>query len=178
MLSVSKLARACGLSRTAVLYYESIGLLRPSARSAAGYRLYGDAELRRLRAICSYRRAGLRIRDIRELLEQKSRRGASGVLYRRLEEISKEMETLHEHQGAILQLLAAAGHMGGKRTMTKEKWTEIMRGAGFSDDDMHRWHAVFERTAPSDHELFLEFLHIPPAEIVKIRRWSRDASGS
>jgi len=176
MLTVSKLARACGLSRTAVLYYESIGLLRPHARSSAGYRLYGDAELERLRAICTYRRAGLGIRDIRELVDQPSRRGASGVLYRRLEEISREMETLREHQGAILQLLAGAGQLGKRKAMTKQKWTAIMREAGFSEDDMHRWHVVFERTAPADHEQFLQFLHIPPAEIAAIRKWSREAS--
>jgi len=32
-LTITKLARACGLSRTTVLYYESVGLLRPPRRS-------------------------------------------------------------------------------------------------------------------------------------------------
>jgi hypothetical protein len=57
--------------------------------------------------------------------------------------------------------------------MTKEKWVSIMKGAGFSEADMHRWHVVFEQTAPEDHERFLAFLHIPPAEIASIREWSR-----
>jgi len=175
MLSVSKLARSCGLSRTAVLYYESIGLLQPACRTAAGYRLYGEAEARRLRAICTYRRAGLRIQDIRELLEERSKAGAAGVLRRRLDELAGEMEALREHQGAILQLLAA-GRLGGKKPMTKQKWVSIMKDAGFSEADMHRWHVVFERTAPDDHEQFLRYLHIQPDEIAAIRQWSREGA--
>lgn len=57
--------------------------------------------------------------------------------------------------------------------MTKEKWIEIMKGAGFGEEQMHRWHVVFERSAPEDHQKFLEFLHIGAEEIGKIREWSR-----
>jgi hypothetical protein len=48
-----------------------------------------------------------------------------------------------------------------------------MKKAGFSEDDMHRWHAQFEESAPAEHQEFLEFLHIPPDEIRSIRTWSR-----
>jgi len=60
--------------------------------------------------------------------------------------------------------------------MTKEKWVSIMKGAGFSEADMHRWHVVFERTAPDDHEQFLQYLRIPSDEIQAIRKWSREAA--
>ena len=57
--------------------------------------------------------------------------------------------------------------------VTKEKWVAVMRAAGFTDDDMHRWHAQFEKSAPREHQEFLEFLHIAPAEIKTIREQSR-----
>jgi hypothetical protein len=57
--------------------------------------------------------------------------------------------------------------------VTKEKWVSVMRSAGFTDEDMHRWHAVFEKAAPEEHQEFLEFLHIPPAEIQSIRAAGR-----
>ncbi len=57
--------------------------------------------------------------------------------------------------------------------MTKEKWVGIMRAAGLTEDDMHRWHREFEKTAPAEHQEFLEFLHIAPEEIARIRRGSR-----
>ena len=60
--------------------------------------------------------------------------------------------------------------------VTKEKWVAVMRSAGFTEDDMRRWHAEFEKSAASEHQEFLEFLHIPPAEIERIRTWSRGAA--
>ena len=57
--------------------------------------------------------------------------------------------------------------------ISKEKWTTIMRKAGFTDDDMHRWHAEFERSAPEEHQEFLEFLGIPRQEVETIREWSQ-----
>jgi hypothetical protein len=38
---------------------------------------------------------------------------------------------------------------------------------------MHRLHTEFESNAPNEHQEFLEFLHIPEAEIRYIREWSR-----
>ncbi len=55
--------------------------------------------------------------------------------------------------------------------MTKEKWMSIMKSSGFTDADMDRWHVEFERSAPNDHQAFLEFLHIPSEEIHQIRDW-------
>ena len=62
--------------------------------------------------------------------------------------------------------------------VTKEKWTQIMHSAGFTADDMHRWHAEFERAAPDEHQEFQEFLHIPAQEIGAIRAWSKKEAGA
>src|ERR1035438_9259146 len=69
MLTVTKLARRCGVSRTALLYYESIGLMPRPQRSGGNYRCYGEADLRRLHQIRAYREAGLKIDDIRAILK-------------------------------------------------------------------------------------------------------------
>jgi hypothetical protein len=60
--------------------------------------------------------------------------------------------------------------------MTKDRWVDIMRAAGFSEADMNRWHHEFEKSAPDEHQEFLEFLHINADEISKIREWSRTGS--
>jgi DNA-binding transcriptional MerR regulator len=49
-------------------HYDGIGLLTPSARSAAGYRLYSDADLRRLRQILFYRELGFALEEIADIL--------------------------------------------------------------------------------------------------------------
>ena len=54
----------------------------------------------------------------------------------------------------------------------KEKWVEMIRAAGFTEEQMYRWHREFEKAAPAQHQEFLEFLHIPPAEVKQIREWS------
>ena len=58
-LKVGELARASGLSIRTVRYYDQIGLLTPSRRSASGHRVYDDADVRRLYRICLLRRVGL-----------------------------------------------------------------------------------------------------------------------
>ena len=171
MLSVTQIARRCGLSRTTILYYESCGLLKPALRSAAEYRLYGAKEVERLEQIRLYRSVGMSVRDIQLMLTSPNS-DAAGLLKRRLRELEQEIGELRAHQQAILRLLRSKKI---RRTdeMTKEKWVAIMKSAGFSEHDMHRWHREFERSDPEEHQQFLQYLHIPEKEIQSIREWSK-----
>lgn len=173
MFTVTQLARRCGLSRGTLLYYESIGLLRAARRTQSNYRNYNDRDLLRLQQICAYRKAGLHLEDIAAVLDRKESESAA-VLKRRLIEIDREIEARREHQRAILLLLRDATTLKGtKAMMTKEKWVSIMHAAGFSEEQMRRWHIEFEKSAPDDHQQFLESLHIPAEEVGRIREWSR-----
>jgi len=172
MLTVTQLARQCGLSRSTVLYYESVGLLKPPSRTRAGYRSYAEKDLETLRQISVYRGAGLRLEDIRAILSQ-PQSNASVVLRRRFEELNREIERVRGHQRIIARLLQNTNLAGRAKMVTKEKWVKIMRAAGFSKDQMQRWHAEFEKSAPEEHQEFLEFLHIPAEEIQSIRELSR-----
>lgn len=176
MLTVTKLAQSCGLSRSTVLYYESIGLLRASSRSGANYRRYSDADAARLRQICIYRDAGLKLDDIRVLLDRPGN-DPSALLERRLVEIDNEIGRLREHQRAILKLLRTDESFWRNNDMTKDKWVAIMKAAGFNENDMQRWHVEFEKADPAEHQQFLEYLHIPAADIDRIRAWSRQPAG-
>jgi len=172
-MTVSKLASLCGLSRTSVLYYESQGLLKPELRTDSNYRVYGEREMNTLRQIRLYRSMGMSVREIRSVLSGRDNDVAS-ALKRRLAEVDEEIEVLRGHQKAILKLLqnkSVQRNRGAK--MTKDKWVAVMKAAGFKEEDMHRWHREFERSAPDDHQEFLQFLHIPEKEITSIREWSR-----
>lgn len=171
-LTVTRLALACGLARSTVLYYESIGLLARPRRTPGNYRAYGEKDLERLRQICVYRDAGLQLSDIRSILDA-PQNDAAAVLRRRLIELSAGIERLRGHQRAIARLLKSTNQFRRIPMVTKEKWTAIMHAAGFSKQDMHRWHAEFEKSAPKEHQEFLEFLHIPKEEVESIREWSR-----
>lgn len=171
MFTVTKLAQRCGLSRTALLYYESIGLMPAPRRSQGNYRCYSEADARRLMQICAWRDAGLKLDDIRLLLDRRTG-DAAHILKRRLLELDVEIQALRGHQQSILKLLQHTTFRKAEN-MTKDKWVSIMKKCGFSEEQMHRWHQEFERSAPQDHQEFLEYLHIPAPEISTIRERSR-----
>jgi DNA-binding transcriptional MerR regulator len=64
MLKVGELAAAAGLTVRTLHHYDSIGLLRPSARSDAGYRLYARDDVARLQQIQALRSFGMGLADI------------------------------------------------------------------------------------------------------------------
>ena len=69
---VKDVAELSGLSIRALHHYDEIGLLIPSARSTAGYRLYNDDDLLRLQQIMIGRELGLALEDIRRSLDDPS----------------------------------------------------------------------------------------------------------
>lgn len=68
LLKVGDLARRAGLTVRTLHHYDEIGLLKPSGRSDAGYRLYSQADVQRLHSIQTMRQMGLALGDIGELL--------------------------------------------------------------------------------------------------------------
>jgi DNA-binding transcriptional MerR regulator len=109
-LTVSALADQAGLSADTVRYYERVGLLPEPARSAAGYRLYDQAAVGRLRLIKGAQRAGLRLREIGELLQVADRGqcpcGHTEILLRqRLAEVRAELERLRALETELVRLL-------------------------------------------------------------------------
>ena len=67
--TVGELADRTGLTVRTLHHYDQIGLLRPFARTPAGYRLYGAGELRRLQHIVSLRHLGLSLDDVKRCLD-------------------------------------------------------------------------------------------------------------
>ena len=167
MLTISALARRFGLSRSALLHYDRIGLLKPDGRSVKDHRRYSEEDASRLEAICTYRRAGIPLEVIRVLLADSGQ--LTAVLKRRLEELDQEMSTLRGQQRLVLGLLREPELLEGLQAMDKATWVALLRASGFTDADMDRWHETFERTAPDRHQRFLAFLGISPGEISRIR---------
>jgi DNA-binding transcriptional MerR regulator len=62
-------ARRAGISIRTLRYYDSVGLLSPSGRSEAGYRLYTEADFTRLRHILALKYLGLSLEQIKDCLQ-------------------------------------------------------------------------------------------------------------
>ncbi|AGA89327.1 putative transcriptional regulator [Thioflavicoccus mobilis 8321] len=172
MLTIGQVAKRFALSRSTLLYYDEIGLLRPSGRSRTNYRLYSEADLRRMERICRYRSAGLSLEAIAGLLDN-AEEDLATVLHDQLAALNREIQQLRDQQRLITQLLQAGDTLALSRVVTKEIWTGLLRAAGLDERGMHRWHAEFERTSPEAHRDFLESLGLEEKEIGTIRAWSR-----
>lgn len=168
--TVGRLAKRFGLSRSTLLYYDSIGLLHPSVHEPGEYRHYIEEDTERLASIMVYRKAGLALAEIKTVLDAPDTR-LRMALESRLSELSEEVRTLRDQQAFVLKLLG--GELPEDEAMNKETWTSLLAASGLSEQDMKRWHSEFERRSPENHRRFLELLSIPKEEIQSIRSWSR-----
>jgi DNA-binding transcriptional MerR regulator len=110
-LTVSQLADRAGVAADTVRYYERVGLLPAPQRTAAGYRQYDEAALERLGLIRAAQAAGLRLRDIGELLQVADHGrcpcGHTETLLReRLAEVEAELARLAGLKAELTRLLA------------------------------------------------------------------------
>ncbi|MFE9404122.1 MerR family transcriptional regulator [Streptomyces sp. NPDC006530] len=65
---MGRVAGLAGVSVRTLHHYDEIGLVRPSARTAAGYRAYSAHDVERLREVLAYRRLGFGLREVAELV--------------------------------------------------------------------------------------------------------------
>jgi DNA-binding transcriptional MerR regulator len=169
--TISKIARLFGLSRSTLLYYDRVGLLSPSIRTSAGYRIYTEGDVKSLERIRILRQTSLSIEDIRTILQSEDKPCAD-VLENRLKEIGEEILALKAKQRLLSTMLKGVVLEQGRPEVDKEMWVGMLRAAGMDDRAMNRWHSEFERKAPEAHQKFLLSLGIPEEEVRIIRRRS------
>ncbi len=171
MYTIGRLAKKYQLSRSTLLYYDSIGLLKPRGRSRNNYRHYSAEDDKRLEQICLYRQAGLPLTDIGNILDSPEH-NLTTVLERRLDELNDDIHRLRGQQRFIIGLLKNNQLFERYEVMSKETWVALLAASGFSEEDMSRWHMEFERFAPEKHHQFLEFLGMSQKEIQDLREWA------
>lgn len=171
MYSIGKLCREFNLSRSTLLYYDSIGLLKASKRTASNYRIYSDEDRNRLNKICSFREAGVPLEHIKELLDSKEV-SKQEVLEKRLYELNNEIRSLRLQQKIIVKMLKSSiGNFS--YMMDKSTFVTVLKTSGLDDELMGNLHAELEKVSPLEHQIFLEFLGIPEEEIKNIREHAR-----
>jgi DNA-binding transcriptional MerR regulator len=104
-MTIGELARAASVQASTVRYYERAGLLRPSGRSAANYRLYSVADLQRLRFIRAAQATGFTLEDITHLLRPASCHRVQQLIEDRLSQINARMKELRHVRQVLRQSL-------------------------------------------------------------------------
>ena len=136
--TVGQVADELGVTVRTLHHYDEIGLLRPSERTPAGYRLYTEDDLERLANVVVYRRLGLPARGDRRPArhaaptpEAHLRRQREAVMSR-LDELGSSSRPSTEHwrkrwkgeahhrgaEGAVRRRL----HRGVRRPRREERW--------------------------------------------------------
>lgn len=69
MKTVNEVSKITGVSVRTLHYYDTIGLLKPTQVTQAGYRLYNDTALERLQIILIFRELQFPLKEIKKILE-------------------------------------------------------------------------------------------------------------
>ena len=95
-MKIGEFARKSGITVKALLHYDKIGLLQPSSKTEAGYRIYCDEDFIKLQQITTLKFIGLSLEEIRQLINEKDQNIESiiSIQTKALEEKKKHIETV------------------------------------------------------------------------------------
>jgi DNA-binding transcriptional MerR regulator len=136
--TVGEVARLAGVTVRTLHHYDEIGLVRPSNRTDAGYRLYEAADLERLQQVLFYRELGFGLDEIGNLMAGPNfDRGAA------LREQRKLLEAEAVRLGAMIRAVDAAidAHERGI-TMNEQDLFEVFGDFDpreYADEARQRW---------------------------------------
>ena len=149
-LTVGQVAERYGVTVRTLHHYDDVGLVAPH-RTAAGYRVYTDADLERLRTVVVYRRLGFPLDEIAQLLD-----GDADVVAHLRRQRAAVLTRLDELTGLVAALDRALEAQVNRTPLTPEEQKELF-GEGFSEEyareaqerwgDTDAWRQSRERTA-------------------------------
>ena len=104
LLKVGELAKRSGLTVRALHHFDEIGLLKPSARSEAGYRLYNHGDVARLHGIQALRHLGLPLKEIGTMLAGDGRT-LPMIVARQIRSLDHEIAQATELRGRLALMM-------------------------------------------------------------------------
>ena len=120
-LTVGRVAALAGVTVRTLHHYDEIGLVAPSTRSGAGYRLYERADLERLQEVLFFRELGFPLDEITRIV--------SDPAYRRVDALVRQRGLLQaqaERLGAVIGAVDQAIDAANKgTTMTDEELLDV-----------------------------------------------------
>ena len=134
MKTVHEVSELTGVTIRALQYYDRIGLLRPTARTEAGYRLYGDEDLARLQQIMLFRELEFPLKEIRAIMDRpdfdrrealEQQIGLLALKKDRLEELIRLARTIKDKGDEAMDFSAFdTGKIDAYAKEAKAKWGE------------------------------------------------------
>lgn len=122
LIQAGVLARRAGITVRTLHHYETIGLLIPSARSAAGYRLYNLANVKRLHMIQVLTRTGMSLAAITDYLARETR-PLDALLDTQIDLLDAQIRDIHTLRAQLLSLRNA---LDSGREPDLESWLQTL----------------------------------------------------
>ena len=135
---VKDVAGIAGVSVRTLHHYDAIGLLVPQLRTAAGYRVYTDADLLRLQQILIGRELGLSLEEIRRSLDDPGFDRMSALLDQR----ARLRERLQQTEAMIRAVDAALAGLDCDRKDAEMNMQDLFQGfdpSRFEDEARRQW---------------------------------------
>lgn len=109
-MKIGEIAKQAGMTVEAVRFYEREGLLPRPPRTEGGYRVYGDADLRRIQFIRQAKRLGFSLQEIVRILRLRERGHCPcdeviGTLERHLRDTEDQLQQLQDFRDEIARTL-------------------------------------------------------------------------
>lgn len=167
MYSIGDLCKMFNLSRSTILYYDKMNLLKSSRNEENNYRIYDEEQVKRLEKIMGYRESGVSLKDIQDILDMKSNK-VTNILLRRIEEIQKEIRALKKQEQMVVDVLKEEVLKDKTTHFTAASWSELLINLGYDDRAMLDWHKEFERKNSKLHREFLKNLKMDKKDVDKL----------
>ena len=113
-MTVGEVSTLLGVSVRALHHWDESGLVHPSRRSDAGYRLYCETDIMRIQQVLVYRQTGMSLADIKEVLDEP---GADAVTHLR-----RQRELLQGQVSHLQQMLLSIDTILDMQQLTVEIW--------------------------------------------------------
>src|SRR5215470_6150067 len=123
-LQIGMAAKQTGLTIDTIRFYQKSGLLKPPARTAAGYRVFTEAEIAELQFIARAQDLGFSLAEIRELVSLRNEDGRAcpevrSLIYRKLQNVREKITALRHLESELARGLQSCDRALKGRTATK-----------------------------------------------------------
>jgi DNA-binding transcriptional MerR regulator len=94
LLSISELAKFARVSRTALIHYDKVGLVKPISRGDNNYRHYSDEHIALVNLVRTLQHLGMSLKDISDVAHHRTPQSMLKLFSEQIVNIDRDLETL------------------------------------------------------------------------------------
>ena len=160
MRTVKEISNITGISVRTLHYYDEIGLLKPTDKSDAGYRLYDDKALEQLQQILFFREFDIPLKEIKAVMDNPAL-DRNHILKMQREMLLTKIKRMEHLVASIDDILKGDNKMDFAifnktemdemfQAMTEHMPEEIKQKAINEFGGLHQWHEHYIKAISSD----------------------------